>query len=101
MFTEAIYRGVESYVNKTYPHDSQCIMEELRERKLADKVFSLDFLSNPLKFPTEIKPQYDAAVEKCVKVNDELWWRVNCVDKKKKSLKKISALKLCNCLFFI
>jgi hypothetical protein len=72
IFSEAIYKGMEVYVEKNYPEKFDCIMKELRETKIADKIFSLELISNPLKFPTEIKPHFDGAVTKCTKSNDKL-----------------------------
>ena len=62
---EIAYQALGVYLKKEHPKNAECILDILRENKIAQKVFDIEMIVDPKKFSSEIRPFYDNAVVKC------------------------------------
>lgn len=79
VFDDTIYTVIDAVVKNKYqdnPRKAECVSEDFRRNRIADKFYTTDLLTNPDKLSRELQPYLDAtdlsALHKVVAVNDKL-----------------------------
>jgi hypothetical protein len=61
---DGIYGAIHVILNNEYPQQAtktQCMVDDFRRNKIADKFYTVDLLTNPEKLKAEIQPYVDSA----------------------------------------
>lgn len=74
---DGIYTLIDSYIKDQYkdnPRKAECMSEDFRRNRVADKFYTTDIITNPEKLSRELQPYIDAAnlsmyTVKCCKLN--------------------------------
>ncbi|KAJ6641035.1 hypothetical protein Bhyg_05968 [Pseudolycoriella hygida] len=65
---DGIYSLIDTYVKDQYkdnPRKAECMSEDFRRNRIADKFYTADIITNPDKLSRELQPYIDAADLKC------------------------------------
>lgn len=61
---DGIYALIDTYVKDEYkdnPKKAECMIDDFRKNRIADKFYTTDLITNPDKLSKELQPYIDAA----------------------------------------